>query len=197
MVISLYCGKKTTQALIRANLIQESQQDVFLYCFDFLYDVLFYNCSLIILGFLTKSPLLALTYALSFSPARMLAGGVHANSRASCSIWSYLVFGSTMILSKAVFSQIPPVCMAVVFAVSLIAVYLLTPVLPLQKKTARKNPGKIKRVSLFYYGALAIAFLLFYSHGYFLYNTCMMITTISVLTGQIIGTLQYHQGGRP
>lgn len=102
-----------------------------------------------------------------------------------------------MILSKAGFSQIPPVCMAVVFAVSLIAVYLLTPVLPPQKKTARKNPGKIKRVSLFYYGALAIAFLLFYSHGYFLYNTCMMITTISVLTGQIIGTLQYHQGGRP
>lgn len=194
MLISNYISKKMTFMLIDSEVIPDTQKDIYIYCLEFLGDIFVYNISLLLLGILSKNTMLSFIYILSFSPTRMLAGGYHASNRIKCSVLSYALFAMTMTASDTLASLFPHTMTFFTLIFCLIMTTILSPVETSHKKIKQKNRIRMHYFCSLYLFFLALLSFIFYIYNHFIYNMCMTLVLIIILSGQIVQIL-INKGG--
>ena len=80
MLLSDLLSKQLTQICIDNQIIKAHQADIYHYCFSYVLDVLLYNITILLLGFLLHRPLQALLFTAITFPGKTIVGGAHASS---------------------------------------------------------------------------------------------------------------------
>lgn len=106
MIISYRLSKYITSEMINNNLIPQKYKDAYEYSFEYLFDLIFYNTSIIIIGAFMKQPALSLLYAVFMTSLRTVAGGYHSNTRIKCGLLSYGLFFIMLLLVPFLSSNI-------------------------------------------------------------------------------------------
>lgn len=175
--------------LVKYEIITKETSAYYQYSFDFALDLFIFNISLIVLGLLLRAPFISILYILTLTPLKMLAGGAHAWSRVSCSIISYSIFVSTILLIKHQLISLKPLSAITLYFISIILITFLTPV-----DCKNKRIPQSKRI-FFKKRCVVICFLLSVIFTYFLIHNCshftslMAICVIIVFINQIIGIM--------
>lgn len=103
LVISHYLSIKTVAKFKKHNIIDTKYIEEYTYCFEYLFDLVLYNTSLILLGCISHDVIGSFIYILCMSALKSVAGGVHANKRYICSILSYSLYFIVLLLYKLIY----------------------------------------------------------------------------------------------
>lgn len=179
------CDKLLEQEIIQANAYPYYQ-----YSFDYVLDLILFHCSLLIIGFCLHAPFLSLLYILTLSPLKMFSGGAHADTRISCSVISYTIFLTGILITKHhLFSLYPNISIFIFLTISF-AIFLLSPVecknkkiSPNRKRTYKKRCGSVLCIQIF-------AFLYFIKKNHTDCFSLMTFCVIIILINQIIGMIK-------
>lgn len=184
MKLSNYLSKKIVAILAVNHVIAEKEKDLYLYCVDFLFDVIIFNLTILLVGILCRKATIALLILITLSPTKMLAGGAHAPNQLLCSIISYSI--SFLILffvdPLSLFSSY---LWVILFLVSLVTILLMCPVDTPNKRFLKSQKKKLKIICSIYSFCLSILFfILFLLHCKSLYTTmCLCVIVIAINQG--------------
>ena len=98
MILSEKASKKIVSIMVTNNKIDNNLSAAYEYCIDFALDLIFFNLSLLIAGFITHYFILSVIYVFMLVPVKMLAGGAHASSPISCFILSWSIYTTCILL---------------------------------------------------------------------------------------------------
>lgn len=193
LVVSHFLSIKTIDGLEKHNIIDAKHAEEYAYCFEYLFDLVLYNVSLILLGCIFHDVIGSFIYILCMSALKSVAGGVHANKRCICSIISYSLFFIVLLLYKLIYVNYPFTkdsnllyIQIIYFIISLIVI-ILSPVENANKvfSTNERKKKKCHTIALF-----AIITIIFFSCRFstinqycFLIILCLFVT----MSSQIIG----------
>ncbi len=195
MVVSDYLSKKLTEQIIQYNFIPEEQKASYEYCFDFVFDLFFYNSSLFLIGLAFDKAFLSILYIITLSPLKMLAGGYHATSRLRCSFLSYSIFMMVLFLSDKILSFISTPFLLVGYIIMNTLVIAFSPVAPPQHHFNNVEKKKLRTLCLFYSILLLFLYIILLLKTQTIYYTCMTLCIMIILISQVIGHIQYTKKG--
>ena len=186
MNLSHNISSKIVNFMVRNQIISSTKIDCYLYCYEFVSDLLIYNISIFILGCIIGQPFLAMLYIITITPTKMLAGGAHANSRKMCSFISYTITILIFLLSQ-LSVNIDYTYLIISFLFCMISIIILSPV-----GTPNKTFPLIRKKSLkkycFYYSLFLLMLYLFLSYKrMYQYILLMTLCVIIITVNQYIG----------
>ena len=179
MVISYYVSTKLTNALYDLNIIEKAKIDSYLFCFEYTFDILLYNTSLIIIGALLHNTLAAILYMIIMFLLKTTAGGAHANSRITCSIFSYGLFFLILLLSHHI--------ALIGILIIVFSIVILAPVDHPNKRFHGKEKQSLKIACLFFIMITIIMLLIFYHYKQEQLCSIISLCLSAVLINQLIG----------
>lgn len=192
MVISYYVSTKLTNALYDLNIIEKAKIDSYLFCFEYTFDILLYNTSLVIIGALLHNTLAATLYMIIMFLLKTTAGGAHANSRITCSIFSYGLFFLILLLSHhihyiTVFSKLTENIALIGILIIVFSIVILAPVDHPNKRFHGKEKQSLKIACLFFIMITIIMLLIFYHYKQEQLCSIISLCLSAVLINQFIG----------
>lgn len=196
MYITEKLSTRICQELTKQEIISSEISVYYQYAFDFVFDLIIFNGSLIVLGAILNAPLLALLYVLILTSLKMLSGGAHAGSRLSCSAISYTVFLSTILLIKHQILVLSPAASIPSFLLSVILILLFAPVDCKSKRIAKDERTQYKCRCFIFVCILSPLFMFFIINGHYKYFSLMTICVIIIVVNQIIGIIINNIGKR-
>lgn len=190
MVISNKLGNNISRSLTDRGLICEEYRDSYAYCLEFMFDIILFNTSLILIGFFMHRALLSVIFVLTLTPIKMVTGGAHAGSRLSCEVISYAIFVAVILLSSFIL-----VNARAEFLISLalcVTIIILTPVEVSDRSAVIANRKRLRIICVIFCAAALTAETIFLLNGYAdcadVIFLCLAVTFIN----QIIGLLTIH-----
>lgn len=84
-------GKCLSERYVLNGIIESRFCDAYAYIFDYIFNFILYNLSLLTLGFLFHHPIAVTIYIIITGSLRAVTGGYHCKTRISCYILSYTV----------------------------------------------------------------------------------------------------------
>lgn len=188
MRISNQLSTNLTSLMSEQNIIPKDQKELYAYCFDFVLDILFFNISILLIGFIFKEPFLAVLYIITMTPTKMMAGGAHANSPEACSAISYMIaISSILCAANMPLSSISTQIELPVFFACVISITTLAPVDTPNKKFDTIKHNRLKKNCLLYSCILAVIYLALFHLGYTKYYSIMTICVMIIAVNQYIG----------
>ena len=189
MYISDKLSHHICDKLLEQEIIQTNAYPYYQYSFDYVLDLILFHCSLLIIGFFLHAPFLSLLYILTLTPLKMFSGGAHADTRISCSVISYTIFLTGILITKYhLFSLYPNISIFIFVTISF-TIFLLSPVecenkkiSPNRKRTYKKRCGSVLCIQFF-------AFLYFIKKNHTDCFSLMTFCVIIILINQIIGMI--------
>lgn len=183
-----------TQLLIQNKYIQPKDSEVVRYSIDYLCQSLFYQVSLLLLGFLTRHLLYSVVYSLTMGFLKHFTGGAHAPNKRICSLLSYGVFLATMYLTDRM-TLIDGVLVSLLISTNLIVTMILAPVDCKNKKFNEKQRKKLKVISSII--CIVISILIrycFLCENYYIAGImifCFSINSVNLAVGFIINKKEF------
>lgn len=192
MVISYYISTKLTNALCDLNIIEKANIDYYLFCFEYTFDILLYNTSLVIIGALLHNTQAATLYMIVMFLLKTTAGGAHANSRITCSIFSYGLFFLILILSHHInyiinFSNLAENIALIYILIIAFSIVILAPVDHPNKRFHDKEKKSLKIACLFFIILTIIILLIFYHNKQEQLCSIISLCLSAILINQLIG----------
>lgn len=92
MYLSYKLAAFLTRCMVRNGSIEDNQYDAYLYCLDYLLELVVYFVTTFLFGLLLGYPLFGILYTLILFSLKSCCGGIHAPSRLLCTLFSYLCF---------------------------------------------------------------------------------------------------------
>lgn len=176
-------------------MINQTSKDIYIYCIDFTLDLILFNISLFLLGFLLHEPFMALLYIITITPLKMICGGAHATTPTLCSIISYFVFIFSILCSVYI---IPFSCFHisenVITILCIVSIVSFTPVDAQSKKYLSSQKHKLKTISIVYCTILFTASIIFKTYLHEKYCTLIAICFIIIAVNQYIGIIINRKG---
>ena len=81
-------GKCLSEKYVLNGIIESHFSDAYAYIFDYMFNFILYNLSLLTLGFLFHHPIAVTIYIIITGSLRAVTGGYHCKTRISCYILS-------------------------------------------------------------------------------------------------------------
>ena len=104
MIILGKLSQRTVDRFIRLNIIKSEYTEEYIYCFEYLFDLLLYTTSIVITGFLIHDVQRSLIYILCMVSLKSTAGGFHAKHQLTCSILSFIICLTTLITYNRIYN---------------------------------------------------------------------------------------------
>lgn len=196
MVLSHHLSIKTTSYFKKHNIIDSTYLDEYNYCFEYLYDLLIYNTSLIVLGFICNDVPGSIIYILCMSALKSVAGGFHARNRFTCSILSYSLFFIVILLYKPLYNIAPfmknnlPLSFELLFFIPAVIIMILSPVENInkhfsitEKKRKKQYTFMLLTLITIVYGGLTFKTI---NQLCFLITLCLYITVANQTIGILV-----------
>lgn len=190
MIISNKLSNSISSGLSGRGLIKEEYRESYAYCLEFLFDIVLFNASLILIGFILYRTLLSVIFVLTLTPIKMVAGGAHARSRISCEILSYTVFVAVILLPALI--SVNAIIEFLLSVNLVIAIILLTPVEVSGRTAVISNRTKLRTLCIIFCTAAIIAEILFIRHGYADGTDIIFLCLSVIFINQLIGMIMLH-----
>ena len=174
-----------TDTMIEGKIIQESERDLYNYCFGMLIETAANLLSAVVLGMLLNRTIEALIFMAVFISMRSTAGGYHCETSGRCYILSMTVF-LIVILACGLMKCIPSTVNILLIITDLAAVLLLSPVESPNKPLNEDEKNNNRRVSVIASVTFTIlSFILLYMKNDYAYAFIGSITAavISMVFG--------------
>lgn len=195
MLLSQTASLKIVNFMQKNKIISNDEKNCYLYCYEFVLDLILYNGSIFILGSIIGNPILAILYILTMTPTKMLAGGAHATSREKCSIISYTI--SILILLISQFPiYIEHSILFIVFLLCITIIIIFSPVETPNKSFSLPQKKKLKKYCIYYSLFLILLYLLLLYKKQGEYILLMNLCAIMIAVNQYIGILINKNDGR-
>jgi len=198
MIISNLISKKITSVLKSNNYIESSYCTSYQYCLEYLFDILMFNSSILIIGAILHKFLMSALYLIIMIPIRKFAGGIHANSRKICSILSYFTFfsalgGAYIYCHFYALSSIPVFlkCMLLIsYFITAFIIIHLSPIISSSEKLSKAKMQKHRHftiISIIIISAVFIFLIISNQQNYYaIIYVCVIINTFSMLLSKLL-----------
>lgn len=188
MIISNKLSRVISSDLSDRGLIEKEYRDSYAYCLEFLFDVILFNVSLILIGLILHRTLMSVVYVFTLTPIKTTAGGAHARSRLSCEVISYAVFFTVILLpSLIVVDDLVELLFSIAISITIIVLAPVEvscrPAVIAKKKTLKCLCGILCTLTI-------IVDIIFLQNGYSdcaeVIFLCLTVTIINQLIGNWI-----------
>lgn len=198
MIISEILSNKITKVMEDNQIIKSELYPAYQFCFEYIFDIIIYNASIIIIGYLLHSFFLSLLYITIMTPLRKFSGGIHAPTKLLCSILSFSIYFSVIFLSNIDYQNYfgnlrsfnYSFVLLVVYFISVLLIIIISPVVHPNKPIDNKNKTRLKSLLILTLAVISIFFLYFTKKGlqkyYLLIIMCIIIVLISLILGKRI-----------
>ena len=119
-------GKCLSEKYVLNGIIESHFSDAYAYIFDYMFNFILYNLSLLTLGFLFHHPIAVTIYIIITGSLRAVTGGYHCKTRISCYILSYTVF-SIYLLTIATIPMISAYILIPIYIICWILILVVSP----------------------------------------------------------------------
>ncbi len=188
MVISKKISDSFSKSLADNKLIPDEYTESYSYCIELTLDILIFNGSLILIGCFLHEFLNSLIFILALVPLKMVAGGAHANSRIGCSLISYGVFFSVILLSNII--PVNNFVFLIISALSCLGIVVLSPVDHPNKRFSDIQKHKLRKLSIIICLCLFITCIIMIQlrkpKFCFTITTCLLVIFINQIAGILI-----------
>lgn len=190
-MIAQLLSTKFTDLLLQQGVIDNSDKKSYEFCFEYVFDLLIYIGSILLIGVAIRSADLTVLYILVMTFLRKTAGGAHASTRLRCSVLSYSIYGLTVFLSKSriMFHYSVALCCILLCSV---AITILAPVDHPNKRFTKKQKRQLKKICFLILSAIIVTAVAFaracYTEYVRLIELCMITVLISQLAGLFMNT---------
>ncbi len=175
-----------TDTLVKDGQIPESQQDIYRYLFDYLFESLLFDVITLIIGLVTHRFGIALCYILVTIPLRHFAGGFHAGSPLMCTILSYGIYG-LILFSAPYLIKLPDFIWIPVYVVMWLFILLVAPVDCPNKRLLPEQKKRLFKLCILSCIVISIIFIILRINGAILYvasiSECLTVCTIGLYIG--------------
>lgn len=138
-------SKKLTCFFIKKNAIDETEREIYNYCFEILLSTLINLIAIIIIACITKTYLPSLLFICIFMVLRGSAGGYHANTHFRCFLILMFVY-SVLILLITYLNNFYIFIIGIIFNVTAIIFYAL--IAPVEHVNNAMNKKKRKKLRI-------------------------------------------------
>ncbi len=188
MIISNKLSRVISSDLSDRGLIEKEYRDSYAYCLEFLFDVIFFNISLILIGLILHRTLMSVVYVFTLTPIKTTAGGAHARSRLSCEVISYAVFFAVILLPSLIaVNDLAELLFSIAISITII---LLAPVEVSGRPAVIANKKSLKCLCGIFSSLAIIIDIIFllneYSDCADVIFFCLIVTLINQLIGNWI-----------
>ena len=178
-------GKCLSERYVLNGIIESRFCDAYAYIFDYMFNFILYNLSLLTLGFLFHHPIAVTIYIIITGSLRAVTGGYHCKTRISCYILSYTVF------SISAYILIP------IYIICWILILVVSPVDTPNKvfsKSAKKTARK-KTYIIFFFNSIftILSLLLHWNKGLIFIDLSLIICATGLYTGYISNIRRHHE----
>lgn len=191
----MYISNQLTRFLYQNNYIHEKEREIYRYCLNYFFSLLFYFINIQIISILFQHPSCAIIFFLIVIPMRGVCGGYHAPTQKKCSFLSYGAFLLSLFLLP-ITQKIPTICWIIFFTMS-IAIILRLPGITHENRNfsmeqkRKQHFGKQVICTL-----LSVFFLLtlclHLKHYFHFITICVMIVLVNLFFARICS---YRKGG--
>ena len=91
MSFSQIISKKLVYSLEEENFIDKNETEIYMYCFDYLIEIICYSLGFFLIGCFTNRLTVSLLFLFVLFPLRAFGGGIHATSSQVCSFIFHIV----------------------------------------------------------------------------------------------------------
>lgn len=193
MYVSYYLSSKTTLALEKQKVISSEHHEEYTYCFEYLYDLLIFNISLLAIGALQHDIFASIIYIFCMSALKAAVGGYHASKRLICSILSYsiylLIFNIYKNFSRMTFLSNPTYMLSgdVIYFITSLIVMHLSPVGSHNKTFSIEERKKLRILSAILLTTISVLYLTMRIRNTYTYSYLIIICLLVILINQIVG----------
>ena len=189
-------GKHLSEKYICKGLIEPQFSDAYTYVFDYMFNFILYNVSLIFIGFILNQPLAAVIYIIITGSLRAISGWYHCKTRISCFLLSYTVFTLYLFLT-AITPLISTYILLLIYILGWILIIKISPVAPPNKRFTQviKQTAKKRTYILFIFNSIftIISLLLHWNKVLFFNDLCLIICVIGLYAGYFSNRRQPHE----
>ena len=121
-----YLSKKLTDYILKKNVIEKENYDIYKYGFESLLETAFCFASVLVIAAFMHAIPQALFFSFFFLMMRSYTGGLHLKTFKACYIFSCLLLAACLFLVKKITAQ-PPVSL-IIYAVSVLVILITGPV---------------------------------------------------------------------
>lgn len=199
MLISHFFSDMLAEVLNANGVIDDADMSQYEYCLEYLFDIIFYNFSLILFGCMLHDILGAILYIFCVSLIKSVGGGYHAASRLICSILSYSIFLTAMltyrnlVICAFIGRTETASLMDYFYAAESFMIVLLSPVGNPNKRLSSREKVKLKSCSILLVSIVSFIYISLRLTSYKVY--CIMIVECFCVNGgsQIAGLIKYRK----
>ncbi|MGN0241051.1 MAG: accessory gene regulator B family protein [Candidatus Weimeria sp.] len=187
MIISEKLSKKISSDLTGRGIIKKEYLDSYAYCLEFLFDMVLFNASLIIIGAILHHTVPALIFIITMTPIKMVAGGAHGGSRLSCEIISYSIFAAVMLISSIIIIN-HIICFAISVSIAL-GIMILSPVDTSGRKRVHEHRKQLRILCVIFCSLIILLEYIFIINDYPIGSTVILLCLITIFVNQILGRI--------
>lgn len=188
MLLSDQISNQVTQICIDHQIIEVKQEELYHYCFSYFFDVLLYNISILMFGFLLHRPLQAFLFTLITFPGKAIVGGAHASTPERCRILSYGIFlFSLWFLNTYSFSKLSAI---ILYSIACVILILLTPVDHPNKRFDTEQKHRLRIACCIFIIPMTVAFFITICFNKIIYYNLITLCVTILMCNQMIGILQ-------
>lgn len=193
LIISHYLSQKTTTHLQKHHIIEQAYAEEYAYCFEYLFDLILYNASLVLLGCIFHDIIGSLIYILCMSALKSVAGGFHASKRYICSILSYSLYFVILLLYKPMYincsfiKENNRLYMEILYFIIALIIIIFSPVENISNTFSANERRKLKNCTIILFVFITIAFFSFKFATTDQYCFLIILCLFATMLNQIIG----------
>lgn len=176
-----------TNFIMKNKSLDDDERLVYEYCIRIILKRSLWVLLLLMLGIMTNRIIVSLLFILTFIPLRTFCGGAHASTSTICSILSYGISLTIIMLSPLLGELIPFIYVLIFFIFFIMPILLLAPV---DTKNKRLNPiqKKCLRTKCFIHILLLVTLFFVFSMSQtktycMTLSLCVIICSINVIIG--------------
>ncbi|MGN0367629.1 MAG: accessory gene regulator B family protein [Wujia sp.] len=179
--------QKFVNLLIEEKIISDMESDIYLYCFNYVYDQLSYIIWILFLSIIFGNWKCGLLIILYTVPIRCFGGGFHMPSRLSCQI-ATTACDLILLMLPSLAPPMQQTVNIVLVIIMLTVILLIGPVIPKEKSLTKEeytNTYRYLGISILFLSGLYLIILL--KHSSILCDTIcytLIIMTILILLGK-------------
>ncbi len=170
-------AERLTRHLLRCNIINEEDKDIYIYGLELLVSFIFSVSIIILLGVLLNSIFETIIFLMVFILLRGFSGGFHARTYWMCSFVTFLTYGISLLFSKLIFIHL--IGYMILFVIGVIIMIIFSPIDHPNKALSQKQKKKFKSLSV-------IVFVVFISAGIFMRDTSVGSVIFFTLVSDIV-----------
>lgn len=188
MIFSKKLSENLTSTMITSNIITEKEKTIYIYCFDYIFELAFVFLSFLLIGAFSNRLIYSCIFLLVVFPLRSYGGGIHASNSTVCTYLSYTIYIITIFISP-ILSPVYSTEWMVLLVVECVVIVLFAPVdtpnkrLTAEQRVISRHISRLLTLTIF-----IISFLLYLYKLRLYYGTisiCGIIPSTSIVLGYI------------